>query len=121
MLVACACYHAEIEQNPPPAVLLSAFGEKAIEFDIFAVVPNVARGGTVKSDIYFEIFKRFAEAGIMMPAAGRNSVWVHSVEDTPSAPHSAESRKATRSDFVNKLRYRMRVGDIGPFLGAKMR
>jgi small-conductance mechanosensitive channel len=85
LLTLCACDHAEVEQNPPPAVLLSAFGDKAIEFDIFCVVPNVARGGAVKSDIYFHIFKRFADAGILMPAAARNDIWVHPIDDAPAS------------------------------------
>jgi len=87
LLLACAKDHPEIEQSSPPAVQISAFGDKAIEFDVFCVVPNVARGGGVKSDIYFDIFKRFKQAGIEMPAA-RSDLWVHNVQDK-SAP-SAE-------------------------------
>jgi small-conductance mechanosensitive channel len=84
LLAACAKDHPEVEQDPPPAVQISAFGDKAVEFDIYCAVPNVARGGGVKSDIYFEIFKRFQAAGVEMPAA-RSDLWVHNVQEK-SAP-----------------------------------
>ena len=41
---------------------------------------------TVKSDLYFEILKRFRAAGVVVPAAARNGLWVHNVEDKPASP-----------------------------------
>jgi len=67
-------------------VLLSAFGEKGIEFEVFCMVANVARTGSVKSDIYFDVLKRFKEAGITLAAAGRPEMWVHNADEKPASP-----------------------------------
>ncbi len=88
-LIACAREHPEVEQSSPPVVLLSAFGEKGLEFDVFCVVPNVARGGGVKSDIHFDILKRFRDMGITLSAAGRSDIWVHNADEKPPSAEKA--------------------------------
>jgi small-conductance mechanosensitive channel len=45
------------------------------------MVPNVARSGGVKSDLLFDILKRFREAGIVLAAAGRSDIWVHNADE----------------------------------------
>jgi len=86
ILAACTKDHPEVEQSSAPAVLLSAFGEKGIEFEVFCMVANVARTGSVKSDIYFDVLKRFKEAGITLAAAGRPEMWVHNADEKPASP-----------------------------------
>ena len=85
LLLACTKEHPEVEQSSPPAVLLSALGEKGIDFDVFCMVPNVARSGGVKSDILFDILKRFREASIVLAAAGRSDIWVHNADEKPAS------------------------------------
>jgi small-conductance mechanosensitive channel len=94
LLMACTKEHPEVEQSSPPSVLLSALGEKGIDFDVFCMVPNVARSGGVKSDIYFDILKRFREAGIVLAAAGRSDVWLHNADEKPSADAAKPVGKA---------------------------
>jgi small-conductance mechanosensitive channel len=90
ILMACTRDHPEVEQASPPAVLLSAFGEKGIDFDVYAMVPNVARAGSVKSDIYFDVLKRLKDAGIVLAAANRPEMWIHNA-DANKAPSRGQT------------------------------
>lgn len=67
ILLAIAREHAQILQSPPPVAQISGFGEWAIKLELVGVVGNVTQGGSVKSDIYFSILRRFREAGIEIP------------------------------------------------------
>jgi potassium-dependent mechanosensitive channel len=67
ILLACATGHALVRQTPAPAVLLAALGADALEFELYCVVTNLSNAGSVKSDLHFEILRRFREAGIVIP------------------------------------------------------
>ena len=67
ILMACACDHPQLLQTPAPRVLLTGFGDSALEFELRCVVANVDYGLAVKSDLHFAILHRFRKAGIEIP------------------------------------------------------
>jgi potassium-dependent mechanosensitive channel len=67
ILAECAAGHPQVLKVPPPAVLLAAFGDNALQFEVYCIVSDVAARGSVKSDIQFAILKRFRAAGIEIP------------------------------------------------------
>ncbi|MES1154995.1 MAG: mechanosensitive ion channel domain-containing protein, partial [Pseudorhodoplanes sp.] len=67
ILLAVAHEHPVVVQTPAPVVLLTGFGDSAINFELSGVVRNIAEAAIVKSDLYFEILKRFRAAGIEIP------------------------------------------------------
>jgi potassium-dependent mechanosensitive channel len=67
ILLACARAHPLVLQTPEPAVLLAAFGDDALQFEMYCGIANLTRSGSVKSDLHFEILKRFRAAGIVIP------------------------------------------------------
>ncbi len=71
ILLACATGHQLVRQTPPPAAVLAEFGADALQFELYCVVGNLANAGTVKSDLHFEILKRFRAAGIVIPVPQR--------------------------------------------------
>ncbi|MEM6712768.1 MAG: DUF3772 domain-containing protein [Pseudomonadota bacterium] len=54
---------------PEPAVFFIEFGASSLDFMLFAYLADVGEGYGARSDIRFEIFKRFKEAGIEIPFA----------------------------------------------------
>jgi small-conductance mechanosensitive channel len=64
ILAECAAGHAQVLKVPPPAVLLAAFGDSALQFEVYCIVGDLAARGSIKSEIQFEILKRFRAAGI---------------------------------------------------------
>jgi small-conductance mechanosensitive channel len=67
ILLACVRAHPLVLQTPEPAVLLAAFGDDALQFEVYCGIANLTRAGVVKSDLHFEILKRFRAAGIVIP------------------------------------------------------
>jgi small-conductance mechanosensitive channel len=67
ILLAIAREHAQILQSPPPVAQIAGFGDWAIKLELIGVVGNVTQAGSVKSEIYFTILRRFREAGIEIP------------------------------------------------------
>jgi small-conductance mechanosensitive channel len=67
VLLACARAHPLVLQTPEPAVLLAAFGDDALQFEMYCGIANLTKSGNVKSDLHFEILKRFRAAGIAIP------------------------------------------------------
>lgn len=66
--------HPNVLQAPAPIVFLTSLGENGINFEINAVVRNIADGGSAKSEIYFDILSRFREEGIVIPSPQRELV-----------------------------------------------
>jgi small-conductance mechanosensitive channel len=67
ILLACAREHPLVLATPPPRAFLMAFGDSALEFELRCVVAHVDNGLPVKSDIHFDILRRFRAAGIEIP------------------------------------------------------
>jgi small-conductance mechanosensitive channel len=83
ILLACARQHPLVLQTPEPAVLLAAFGNDALQFEVYCGIANLTRAGVVRSDLHFEILKRFRAAGIVIPFPQRE---VRLVGDGGGAP-----------------------------------
>src|SRR5262249_30305703 len=67
ILLACARDHPLVLDQPPPRAFLVAFGNSALEFELRCVVAHVDNGLPAKSDIHFDILRRFRAAGIEIP------------------------------------------------------
>jgi potassium-dependent mechanosensitive channel len=67
ILAECASSHPQVLKLPAPAVLLAAFGDHALQFEVYCIVADLANRGSIKSDIQFAILKRFRAAGIEIP------------------------------------------------------
>ncbi len=67
ILLACAKDHPEIAELPEPIVLFTAFGDSALNFELRCFVHDVDKLGATRSDLRFEIFKRFQAADISIP------------------------------------------------------
>jgi potassium efflux system protein len=72
ILLEIAKAHPHVMQNPAPSVLLTGFGDSAINFELGWVVRNLGDGGGIKSDICFSILERFRAEGIVMPYPHRH-------------------------------------------------
>jgi small-conductance mechanosensitive channel len=72
ILTACVIEHPAILKEPPPAVFLMEFGDNSLNFEIFCIAKDLAIRGSAKSDINFEILKRFRAAGIEIPFPQRD-------------------------------------------------
>jgi small-conductance mechanosensitive channel len=86
LLIACACDHPQILQNPPPRVFLLGFGEQALQFELRCIVANVDYALSVRSDLHFSILRRFREAGIRIPHNAMTAPATPAVEEPPQEP-----------------------------------
>ncbi len=50
--------------KPAPQVIFSGITASAFNFDLYCFIADVATSGSVKSDLNFEIYRRFKEAGL---------------------------------------------------------
>ncbi len=67
LLLEIAADHPKVLRTPGPWAQLVNLGESALEFEMGCVVADVGDRGAVKSDLHFEILKRFRERGIEIP------------------------------------------------------
>jgi small-conductance mechanosensitive channel len=69
ILLASARSHELTLDDPAPQVFLASITPTAFNFELYAFVEDVSTIGGVKSDLYFDIYKRFTDAGIeLVPA-----------------------------------------------------
>lgn len=69
ILLDVANNHPQTLSYPEPAAFFIDFGASSLDFMLFAYLADVNNGYGVRSDIRFEIFRRFKEAGIEIPFA----------------------------------------------------
>ncbi|HSG95592.1 MAG TPA: mechanosensitive ion channel domain-containing protein, partial [Afifellaceae bacterium] len=72
LLLSCAADHPLVMSSPEPKVFLLDFADSALMFRLDAYLPDISNGFGVRSDIRFEVLKRFAEAGIEIPFPQRD-------------------------------------------------
>jgi small-conductance mechanosensitive channel len=72
ILRGCAADHPLVMSYPEPKVFLLDFGDSALMFRLDAYLADISNGFGVRSDIRFEILKRFGQAGIEIPFPQRD-------------------------------------------------
>ncbi|TMJ21866.1 MAG: mechanosensitive ion channel [Alphaproteobacteria bacterium] len=75
ILLDIARSHPQVVQAPPPAAFLVGFGESALEFELRAIVADVEKALSVRSDINHAILRRLRAAGIEIPFPQRELRW----------------------------------------------
>jgi small-conductance mechanosensitive channel len=75
ILLEIANAHPQIVQSPAPAAFLLGFGDSALEFELRCIVRDVEKGASMRSDLHYEIIKRFRAAGITIPYPQRELRW----------------------------------------------
>ena len=75
ILLEIANAHPQIVQSPGPAAFLLGFGDSALEFELRCIVRDVEKGTSVRSDLHYEVIKRFRAAGITIPYPQRELRW----------------------------------------------
>ncbi len=97
ILYACAADHSGVLSKPPPVVLFNDFGESSLDFELRVFLPNIRNILDVTTALRFEIFERFAAAGIEIPFPQRD-VHVREAARGTSMPETraAGARKKPR-------------------------
>jgi small-conductance mechanosensitive channel len=75
ILLDIAGTHPQIAQSPAPGAFLLGFGDSALEFELRCIVRDVEKGASVRSDLHYEVIKRFRTAGITIPYPQRELRW----------------------------------------------
>lgn len=71
-LEAAAREHADVLENPAPAVWFREFGDSSLNFELLAWIANPARKYWIISDLNRDIDRRFREEGIEIPFPQRD-------------------------------------------------
>ena len=73
ILLQTAMAHPDILSQPPPDVIFNSFGDNSLDFTLRVWTMNKAHVSAIlRSDLYFDLFRRFSEAGIELPFPQRD-------------------------------------------------
>jgi len=97
-LLAAAKAHELVVEDPRPQVFFTNITMSALNFELFAYVDDVSTISRVKSDLYFDIFNRFAEAGIEIAPAAAPPIVTIAGMDRLEALMKAEEQNLGREE-----------------------
>ncbi|MBV6657263.1 MAG: mechanosensitive ion channel family protein, partial [Devosiaceae bacterium] len=96
ILLEVANAHPMTLSFPEPAAFFIEFGASSLDFMLFAYLADVGNGYGVKSDLRFEIFKRFREEGIEIPFA-QSDVTIRNLDEVLEALAASGVAKAEKA------------------------
>ena len=97
ILLEVAESHPMVLLDPGPAIMFMGFGADSLDFEIRAILRDVNWMLSAKSDMNFEIFKRFSEEGIEIPFAQRD-VFIKNLDDLKKYSDSSDKETPEGED-----------------------
>ena len=71
ILLAAARAQEGVLRIPAPQVMFLAMEQEAFRFELWCYVEDVEQSARVRSDLHFDLYRRFVTAGVLAPAAGK--------------------------------------------------
>jgi len=97
LLLDCANAHPLVFKEPAPQVYFTGLSPTALNFELFCFVADVSTITQVKSDLHFDIFKRFGEEGLeIAPASGPTVVTLTGLDDLTNVLQGYEAKSGMK-------------------------
>jgi small-conductance mechanosensitive channel len=95
VLLKVAANNPDVLKTPEPAVTLDEFAAASVNFTLYAFIADIAKTGTVRTELTMAILTAFAKAGIVIPfgqtdVSIRNMDWLREVIAGAASPANAQ-------------------------------